>query len=147
MSSLSSSSNPTSSSPKITIRVCEGSSCLSKCRGVFSPKSSFGKRISSLSPSSSSASVVLEEAYCMNQCKRGPNVRVIRDDQVITFNDGGIMSDTEINRKTFQSVGNEGRVDMIWGLTQGMVSDGADNDNDSNLGTESGSVDKLTDMM
>ena len=62
----------------------------------------------------------------------------------MTFEKNGIMTDTEKQRKTFQSVGSDGRVEMIWGLVQGMI----DGDDDDIIGAvESGSVCSLTDLM
>lgn len=152
-SSSSSSTSSTRTNSCIKIRVCEGSSCESKCRGAFTPKSSFMERIKttnakecerndSSSSSNNVASIVVEEVYCMNQCKRGANVRLIKNDQVLTFNNG-IMNDTEMKRKSFQSVTNEGRVDQIWGIVE-EIKKGEESEIDY---TESGHVDKLTDLI
>jgi hypothetical protein len=133
----------------VTIRVCDGSSCLSKCRGGFNPKKAFMERISSIEPESveSLPKVNIEDAYCMNQCKRGPNMRIIKDEQVMTF-DNGIMTDVEMKRKSFQSVNNEDRVERIWGLVQGMINDeNVEGEKSDVVAIESGHVKKLTDMM
>lgn len=133
-------------SPTIKIRVCEGSSCESKCRGTFTPKSSFQERIaSSTTNDESSSSIIIEEAFCMNQCKRGPNVRLIKDDQVLTFEDesGSIMNDTELKRKTFQSVTNDEKIDRIWGVVEEIQKGDAC---EIEI-VEGGHVDKLSDLL
>merc|ERR1712125_270207 len=120
-----------------TLRVCQGSSCASKCRGMFDPK----KTLERLLEGESKINVEFEESFCMNQCKRGPNVRMIRNGQAIVFDgDDGIMNDMEKNRKTFQNVASEERIEKIWGLTKGLI-DG------SVQGIECGSVDTLSDIM
>ena len=122
-----------SSSTKI--RVCQGSSCLSKCRGAFDPLKSF----QSLQKGNIEESFVeVEETFCMNQCKRGPNARIIRDEQVITFE--GEMNETEMNRKSFQGVRSDERVGNLWGLAKGLEDGTVD-------GVDSGDAAKLTDIM
>ena len=76
----------------------------------------------------------------MNQCKRGPNVRIIKDDEVVVFDEEGIMNDTEMKRKTFQNVASDERIKTIWGLVEGVV-DG------SVQGNKCGSIENLTDIM
>jgi NADH:ubiquinone oxidoreductase subunit E len=142
-----------------TIRVCQGSGCLGKCRGGFNPLDSF-QALSLLADAvtaeeNTNTNVAIEEAYCMNQCKRGPNARIISPNrQVLVFvgeNENSsqtIMNDTEQRRKAFQGLGSQARVEMVWGLAQGV----ATNDGNGQSGgvtsvIESGSVDKLTDMM
>ena len=89
---------------------------MSKCRGSFDPQKILGEL-----EKESEDSFVIEEAFCMNQCKRGPNIRLIRNGHVLTFDEDGIMNETEKRRKTFQSVGNEEHLERIWGLGQGLV--------------------------
>jgi len=154
--------SPSPSSSSLKIRVCQGSSCLGKCRGAFNPLTSFenllvgddanayankgdveleGER--STAASTTTTTIELEESFCMNQCKRGPNVRLINADNgnVLTF-DSTVMNDTESNRKAFQGVTNENRVKHLWGIAN-KVAEG------SMVGTvtEKGSVDKLNDIM
>jgi len=123
------------SSPTTTIRVCTGSSCLSKCRGAFNPKKSFQ---SLQKQSEENSSVEIEETFCMNQCKRGPNARIMKDAQVLTFE--GEMNETEMKRKSFQGVRSDERVEHLWGLVKGLEDGTVD-------GIASGSTDKLTDIM
>ena len=123
------------SSPTTTIRVCSGSSCLSKCRGGFDPTKSFA---SLQKQSEENSSIEIEETFCMNQCKRGPNARIMKDAQVLTFE--GEMNETEIKRKSFQGVTSDKRVEHLWGLAKGLEDGTVD-------GIASGSVDKLTDIM
>jgi len=118
------------------IRVCQGSSCLGKCRGSFNPLTAFNNL---QKDESAETSIEIEETWCMNQCKRGPNARITKDGNVLTFEEGK-MNDTEMKRKSFQGIGSEERVGHVWGLARG-IEDG------TVLGILSGSVDKLTDIM
>ena len=150
VSAMVSPSSPSSSSLKI--RVCQGSSCLGKCRGAFNPLTSFENLLrvgdddgdnNNANKAPATTTIELEESFCMNQCKRGPNVRLINADNgnVLTF-DSTVMNDTESNRKAFQGVTNEIRVKHLWGIAN-KVAEG------SMVGTvtEKGSVDKLNDIM
>ncbi len=77
----------------------------------------------------------------MNQCKRGPNARIIRHGKVITFEQGtGIMNDVEVKRKSFQGVGTENRVNFVWNLVKDLHTGNVN-------GIESGDAEKLTDLM
>lgn len=130
---LSSASFTAAMASLVQIRVCQGSSCLGKCRGSFNPLDSL-KEIRN----NEGVSIDIEETYCMNQCKRGPNVRMIKSSNVLTFEN--LMNDTEKKRKAFQGVSTEEKVGNLFGVAKGVI-DG------SNPGTESGSVDKLNDIM
>jgi len=115
------------------IRVCQGSSCLGKCRGSFNPLDSF-KKIKN----DENIPIELEETYCMNQCKRGPCVRIISDEKVLIFDDK--MNETEMKRKAFQGVSTEEKVENLFGVAKGVL-------DRSKPGVESGSVHKLNDIM
>jgi (2Fe-2S) ferredoxin len=117
----------------VKLRVCQGSSCLSKCRGSFSPLNSFEEL-----RKNDDAPIEIEETYCMNQCKRGPNMRMIKDGNALIFEDS--MNDTEMKRKAFQGVTTDEKVAHLFGIAKGAT-DG------SNPGVESGSVEKLNDIM
>jgi hypothetical protein len=108
---------------------------MSKCRGSFNPKKILERLVEE-----SENDFEIEETFCMNQCKRGPNIRMFRDGQVLTFEDEGIMNDMEKKRKTFQTVANEERLEKIWGLGEGLVDGTVE-------ATESGSIEKLSDIM
>mmetsp|Transcript_39806 Transcript_39806/g.77761 ORF Transcript_39806/g.77761 Transcript_39806/m.77761 type:complete len:155 (+) Transcript_39806:55-519(+) len=129
--------HPLGTTTSTKIRVCTGSSCLSKCRGVFNPKSTLDRLQKTDDPV---PTVDIEEAFCMNQCKRGPNMRIIRNGQVMTFEDDTIMNEMELKRKSFQNVRNDDRVAMVWELTRGVVEGKL-------IGTEAGSSSKLTDIL
>lgn len=77
----------------------------------------------------------------MNQCKRGPNVRMINADtgNVVTFG-SDIMNEVESNRKAFQGITNEARVNRLWGIANQVVDGSMD-------AIEKGSADKLNDIM
>ena len=84
--------------------------------------------------------VQIEETFCMNQCKRGPNLRLLQNDQVLTFDGEGIMNDVEMKRKSFQSIGSDEKVGMLWNLIKDIQDGNVD-------AKESGAVEKLTDIM
>jgi len=138
----------------ISIRVCEGSSCQSKCRGGFDPQKSFHKLIEEQDEEKEKqqgSNIIMESksTFCMNQCKRGPNMRVLQsnddtDQVVLTFPEA--MNDTELKRKSFQSVGNNDRVTYIWGLIQGINGD-SDGEVTSSVVNESGSASTLSDIV
>mmetsp|Transcript_5430 Transcript_5430/g.6941 ORF Transcript_5430/g.6941 Transcript_5430/m.6941 type:complete len:157 (-) Transcript_5430:166-636(-) len=120
------------------IRICQGSSCIGKCRGAFNPFDSF-QELQNIAEETGKPRVKIKETFCMNQCKRGPNARIINDGNVLTF-ENGEMNDTEINRKAFQGILTKERVLQLWGYANGI--------NNGNLvGIESGSADKLSDIM
>jgi len=169
--------SPSLPSPSLKIRVCQGSGCLGKCRGVFNPLTLFEelKQIAddkdkdgddddtnntrdteeskddsmtittpdAYSPTSTTCTnIEIEKSFCMNQCKRGPTIRIINADNgnVLIFDEDTIMSETEIYRKSFQGVNNEKRVNYLWKIVNGV---GAG----TIRGIEKGSVDKLNDIM
>jgi len=89
------------------VRICSGSSCLGKCRGAFNPLDSLRTL------QKGCENVEIEESFCLNQCKRGPNARIIKDDTVLTFEE---MNETEIKRKSFQNICNDDRIEFVWKL-------------------------------
>lgn len=78
----------------------------------------------------------------MNQCKKGPNVRLINADNknVLAFDDDTIMNEMESSRKSFQRVSNDERVNYVWGIANGVLEGNV-------VANEKGSVDKLHDIM
>jgi len=88
----------------VTIRVCQGSGCLGKCRGSFNPKETIERE-------TRGQDAVVQEAFCLNQCKRGPNLRILTENEdkqkAVVFER---MTETEQSRKTFQSVSSDERV-------------------------------------
>ena len=119
-----------------TIRICTGSNCVSKCRAGFNPIKSF----ENLKNENEDVNVQIEETFCMNQCKRGPNLRLLQNDQVLTFDGEGIMNDVEMKRKSFQSIGSDEKIGMLWNLIKDIQDGNVD-------AKESGAVEKLTDIM
>lgn len=100
-----------SSNASVTkVRICTGSSCLGKCMGAFNPLESF-KTLQS--GAKDCTNIEIEEAFCLNQCKRGPNARIIKDDTVLTFDK---MNEIEMKRKSFQNICNDDRVEFVWNL-------------------------------
>ncbi len=120
----------------LKVRVCSG--CVQKCRGSFNHLTSFEKLADT---ENANDAIEIEETFCMNQCKKGPNVRIINADNqnVLTFDDT-IMNEMESSRKSFQRVSNEDRVNYVWGIANGVVEGELTAD-------EKGSVDKLHDIM
>jgi len=142
------------SSLSLKLRVCQGSGCLGKCRGAFNPLTSFeqlsiaynvdegSKDCTTATMETTTTNMIeIEESFCLNQCKKGPNVRIIgtKNGKVLVFDDT-IMDETEISRKAFQRVVNEERVKRVWGIAKAVV-DG------ELVATEKGYVDKLHDIM
>lgn len=104
-------SNKLHSLPLTKIRVCTGSSCISKCQGVFNPFDSFN--MFQADAPVGQTKIEIEEVFCMNQCKKGPNARIIKDGFVLTFNE---MNDLELARKSFHSLRSENRTKHIYHL-------------------------------
>mmetsp|Transcript_18958 Transcript_18958/g.27912 ORF Transcript_18958/g.27912 Transcript_18958/m.27912 type:complete len:191 (+) Transcript_18958:56-628(+) len=150
-------SSPTPSS--IRIRICNGSSCESKCRGAFSPLKTLEQLRREHGDGDSNgdgddhaiSDIEFEETYCMNQCKRGPNARIIDTsdddcDSLLIFEDPLHMNDTEQKRKSFQGLTNENRVKFVWGLARGVL-DAKDEDILSSFKDTGASASKLSDIM
>lgn len=80
----------------------------------------------------------------MNQCKRGPNTRIIQNGNVLIYPQH--MNDIEQKRKSFQGITSDDKVRMVWGMAKStQLNDDEDvNVNAIDTGT---SVDKLTDIM
>ena len=124
----------------LKVRVCSG--CLGKCRGSFNPITSF-EQLAAVADTDTDTetSIEIEETFCMNQCKKGPNVRLINaeNQNVLAFDDT-IMNEIESSRKAFQRVSNEDRINYIWGIANGVLEGEI-------VASEKGSVDKLHDIM
>eukprot|EP00747_Dinoflagellata_sp_TGD_P222612 gnl/TRDRNA2_/TRDRNA2_94316_c0_seq1.p1 gnl/TRDRNA2_/TRDRNA2_94316_c0~~gnl/TRDRNA2_/TRDRNA2_94316_c0_seq1.p1 ORF type:complete len:199 (+),score=25.40 gnl/TRDRNA2_/TRDRNA2_94316_c0_seq1:28-624(+) len=90
--------------------VCSGSSCTGRCRAGFDALKSF----KALTSENDSADIKVEEVFCMNMCKRGPNVRFVRGGQMVTVDDA--MNDVEQRRGAFQGVSSDTKVAAIWDL-------------------------------
>jgi hypothetical protein len=104
-----------SSGPARTrLRVCAGSSCSGRCVGSFEPVRAFAAQAELQSLQSGRAPIEVETVFCMNQCKRGPNVRLIHDGQVATV--PAEMGETEQSRRAFQGVRDDDRVRKVWSL-------------------------------
>mmetsp|Transcript_88284 Transcript_88284/g.156306 ORF Transcript_88284/g.156306 Transcript_88284/m.156306 type:complete len:230 (-) Transcript_88284:259-948(-) len=100
---------------EVEIAICTGSSCEQRCPGGWTLQSSFCSL-------ADDTSIAIKEINCMNQCKRGPNVRLVADKQVQVIKQR--MNEVEQNRKTFQSVRSEERAKAIWGVAQ-AIADGS----------------------
>ncbi|KAJ1493907.1 hypothetical protein T484DRAFT_1878534 [Baffinella frigidus] len=114
--------------PGMKIIVCQGSSCLGKCRGMFNPKTSIEAE---KAKGEGGAGIDIEEVRCMNMCKRGPNVRLVQGGELVTIDDK--MNETERRRKAFQGVGNEARALGVWELALKLADGSVD-------GTKHGAV-------
>ena len=90
----------TSIGAPMKIIVCQGSSCMGKCRGMFNPKDSFTEAMSAGEAGKGGEEIEIEEVQCMNMCKRGPNVRMVLRGELMTVDDK--MNETEEKRKAFQ---------------------------------------------
>ena len=69
---------------------------MGKCRGMFNPKTNFEAE----QAAGEGVEIEIEEVSCMNMCKRGPNVRMVHDGELVTIDDK--MNETERKRKAFQ---------------------------------------------
>lgn len=107
-----------STKPSVSIAVCTGGSCEQRCApGVFP------KRLFETLTADSSVDVV--EVNCMNQCKRGPVVRLVAEGELQAVPER--MNSVEQKRKTFQNVGGAARVEGIWGIAS-AIADGSTSD-------------------
>ncbi|KAJ1618706.1 hypothetical protein T492DRAFT_1090737 [Pavlovales sp. CCMP2436] len=96
------------------LRVCSGSSCAGRCVGSFEPVRAFEAQADMFD-----LDIEVETVFCMNMCKRGPNVRLIQDGQVATV--AAEMGETEQSRRAFQGVRDDARVWKIWMLAAGAA--------------------------
>lgn len=110
------------------IRVCQGSSCLGKCLGAFDPKGSLEALVEATVDDEEPAGLEIEEAFCLNQCKKGPNARILYQSSVVLGEEQvdasdeewsvvvlpNIMTETEESRKTFQRITNPDRVNDLY---------------------------------
>lgn len=103
--------SPLSSAASTKVRVCAGSSCFGRCVGAFEPVRAFEALAKA---PGSEADVEIETVFCMNMCKRGPNVRLIHEGEVATV--PGEMGPTELSRKAFQGVRSDENAMRIWSL-------------------------------
>ncbi|CAK0819278.1 unnamed protein product [Prorocentrum cordatum] len=95
--------------------VCSGSSCEGRCRGAFDALRSFKALASEAGPSG----IEVEEVFCMNMCKKGPNVRLLLGGQMVTIDD--VMNEREQKRGAFQGVLGDPKVAAIWGLARDVA--------------------------
>ena len=107
-----------STKPSVSIAVCTGGSCEQRCAPGVIPK-----RLFETLTAESSVDVV--EVNCMNQCKRGPVVRLVAEGELQTVPER--MNAVEQKRKTFQNVGGAARVEVIWGIAS-AIADGSASD-------------------
>uniref|UniRef100_A0A7S0JLN6 Uncharacterized protein n=1 Tax=Calcidiscus leptoporus TaxID=127549 RepID=A0A7S0JLN6_9EUKA len=104
--------------PTVSIAVCTGSSCESRCN--FNSVVAF----EALAAGESTA-VSVSEINCMNMCKRGPAVRIVADDLVATVDER--MSELEHKRTAFQNVATMARVEAVYGVAR-SIADGSNRD-------------------
>ena len=131
---------PPSTPSSLTLRVCSG--CLGRCRGSFNPLTTFEHLVAANEEKKGAHKRIdVEESFCMNQCKKGPIVRLINAENtnVLTLDDT-LMTATESSRKAFQRVLSEERVQYLWKMAHGVL------DGDI-VAMEQGPVDKLHDLM
>jgi hypothetical protein len=95
----------------VKLGVCQGSSCMAKCKGDFNPLNSFRE----ISTRNSDNGIQIEEVFCLDACKRGPNARIYVDNQIASLEG---MNDSEKSRKMFMSVVRESDVNRVWTLAK-----------------------------
>ena len=106
------------SQASVSIAVCTGGSCEQRCSPGVYPKKLFETL-------TAESSIDVVEVNCMNQCKRGPVVRLVAEGQLQTVPER--MNAVEQKRKTFQRVGGAARVEGIWGIAS-AIADGSTSD-------------------
>lgn len=87
---------------------------MAKCKGDFNPLKTFHQ----ISTTSSDSELEIEEVFCLDACKRGPNVRVYVDGHIASLD---AMNELEKSRKMFTSVVRESDVDRVWSLTKKLA--------------------------
>ena len=110
------------------VAVCTGSSCEMRCAPGFDAKCAFEE----LAKDDENVNVVA--VNCMNQCKRGPVVRLTKEDELQTVPER--MNSVEQQRKAFQNVGGAARVEAIWGVAS-AIADGSRTDGYGEFSCES----------
>ena len=115
----------------VSIAVCTGGSCTMRCAPAFDPKKSF-EALAATGAANSTICVV--DVNCMNQCKRGPVVRLTKEDELQTVPER--MNSVEQQRKAFQNVGGAARVEAIWGVAS-AIADGSRTDGYGEFSCES----------
>lgn len=106
------------SARQCTVRVCAGSSCSGRCVGAFEPSSAFASQVAARA-ADGYTDVGIEEVFCMNMCKRGPNVRLLVDGEVATV--AGAMGETELKRRAFQGVRDDDALQRVWALAEAVA--------------------------
>ena len=129
---------PPSTPSSLTLRVCSG--CLGRCRGSFNPLTTFEDLVAA-NEDDIAKRIDIEESFCMNQCKKGPIVRLINaENQHVVTLDDTLMTATESSRKAFQRVLTEERVQELWNIAEGVLEGDI-------VAMEQGPVEKLNDLM
>ena len=100
--------------------MCTGGSCEQRCAPGFDTKRAFESLAAE-----SGVDVDVVEVNCMNQCKRGPVVRLVAEDELQVVPER--MNAVEQQRKAFQNAGAAPRVESIWGIAL-AVADGKESD-------------------
>lgn len=100
-------------SAAVSIAVCTGSSCESRC--------SFNS-VRVFEDLAGEGCLEVTEIQCMNMCKRGPAVRLVADEAVTTVSER--MSEVEVKRTAFQNVASMARVEAIYGVAE-AIADGS----------------------
>ena len=99
---------------KITVGVCQGSTCMGKCKGDFNPLTIF-KNLAT----GSFSDIEINEIFCLDACKRGPNVRLYQDGHITSIE---AMTDLEKTRKMFTAVSREADVHRVWAFAVDLAS-------------------------
>lgn len=106
----------------VTVAVCTGSACEQRCTGTFDTHATFA------ACAADDDDISLVTVNCMNQCKRGPVVRIVAGPDELVQKVNGRMNSVEMKRGAFQNVGSVGRAEAIFGvakgITDGSLSDG-----------------------
>jgi hypothetical protein len=99
---------------KVKIGVCQGSSCMSKCKGDFNPL----KSLQSIEKDPSENDIEIEEVFCLDACKRGPNARIYVAGYIASVDS---MNELDRSRKLFTALCRDTDVNKVWSVARDLA--------------------------
>jgi hypothetical protein len=98
----------------VKIGVCQGSSCMAKCKGDFNPLTS----LQSIGTDPTEKEIEIEEVFCLDACKRGPNARIYVDGYIASVDS---MSALDNSRKLFTALCRDTDVSRVWAVAKDLA--------------------------
>ena len=98
----------------VKIGVCQGSSCMAKCKGDFNPL----KSLQSIEADPTENEIEIEEVFCLDACKRGPNARIYIDGYIASVDS---MNALDSSRKLFTALCRDTDVSRVWALAKDLA--------------------------